>query len=573
MKLYTYFRSSAAYRVRIALNLKDQPYEMVPIHLTKDGGKHKTAEYPRDQSADAGPGADAVERRHHHPVAGDHRISRRGLSANRRCCPSMRSTARMCARCRRSSPATSIRSTIRSRSTMLQEARARPGGDRRMVSLLGDRRLRGDRAAAQARPLCVRIARDAWPMCASCRRSSTRGASRCRSTPFPKIVAVDAACAKLAGLRQGAPRKSAGRRIAAHADADQRQKRARSCTRQNIVRVVLWMTGTLLSFSVMAVSIRLLAGKLSVFEILTIRSFGALVILFTLLAHQSGACGRTRAPSASPMHFFRSAVHFAGQYCWALALTLLPFATVFALEFTLPVWVLILAVAILGEKLTSGRIVVIVLGFVGCLVILRPGLIAFQPASLLVLLLLVLLCRVQRRDQADDRHRDDVRHRVLDEPAAIPAGACPAAIRCSSCGWSLAIRSDRRGRDRRARRRIIACAKRLPLWRRQPRHPARLPAGAADRDGRLAVFRRIASTPWCSWGAASSWPVSCGTCGRRHKRRDMWRCPRTQAAAPALMSRSAMVLFCRFPGFKPLSNHRGASCQRHSGSPILSARS
>lgn len=45
MKLYTYFRSSAAYRVRIALNLKDQPYEMVPIHLGKDGGRHKTAEF------------------------------------------------------------------------------------------------------------------------------------------------------------------------------------------------------------------------------------------------------------------------------------------------------------------------------------------------------------------------------------------------------------------------------------------------------------------------------------------------------------------------------------------------
>jgi maleylacetoacetate isomerase len=38
VKLYTYFRSSAAYRVRIALNLKGQAYEAVPIHLTKDGG-------------------------------------------------------------------------------------------------------------------------------------------------------------------------------------------------------------------------------------------------------------------------------------------------------------------------------------------------------------------------------------------------------------------------------------------------------------------------------------------------------------------------------------------------------
>ncbi|RDV01961.1 maleylacetoacetate isomerase [Undibacter mobilis] len=39
MKLYSYFRSSAAYRVRIALNLKGLPYEMESIHLTKDGGR------------------------------------------------------------------------------------------------------------------------------------------------------------------------------------------------------------------------------------------------------------------------------------------------------------------------------------------------------------------------------------------------------------------------------------------------------------------------------------------------------------------------------------------------------
>jgi maleylacetoacetate isomerase len=45
VKLYSYFRSSAAYRVRIALNLKGLPYETVPIHLTKDGGHQHTAEF------------------------------------------------------------------------------------------------------------------------------------------------------------------------------------------------------------------------------------------------------------------------------------------------------------------------------------------------------------------------------------------------------------------------------------------------------------------------------------------------------------------------------------------------
>ncbi len=45
IKLYGYFRSSAAYRVRIALNLKGLTYEQVPVHLVRSGGEHKAAAY------------------------------------------------------------------------------------------------------------------------------------------------------------------------------------------------------------------------------------------------------------------------------------------------------------------------------------------------------------------------------------------------------------------------------------------------------------------------------------------------------------------------------------------------
>lgn len=160
-------------------------------------------------------------------------------------------------------------------------------------------------------------------------------------------------------------------------------------TAHQISRVLFWMTGTLLSFSVMAVSVRGLAGRLSIFEILTIRSSLALVILLLLAAIQPSLRSGF-APQQLGLHLFRSLVHFGGQYCWALSITLLPLAVVFTLEFMLPVFVVILAVIFLGERATSGRIIVIVFGFIGALVILRPGIQAFQPAALLVLLAALL---------------------------------------------------------------------------------------------------------------------------------------------------------------------------------------
>jgi drug/metabolite transporter (DMT)-like permease len=152
-----------------------------------------------------------------------------------------------------------------------------------------------------------------------------------------------------------------------------------------LVRVVLWMVGALLSFSVMAVSIRELArGGLSIFEILAIRSGVALLVLLILLLFRPELRPYTR-PRRMGLNFFRNSVHYASQFCWALSLTMLPLAMVFSLEFTMPAWTALLAAWILREKMTVSRLGVVVLGLVGVLVILRPGMTAFNPAAFLVL--------------------------------------------------------------------------------------------------------------------------------------------------------------------------------------------
>jgi drug/metabolite transporter (DMT)-like permease len=144
------------------------------------------------------------------------------------------------------------------------------------------------------------------------------------------------------------------------------------------------MIGALLSFSAMAISIRGLAGKLNIFEILNIRNGWGLVVLLTLVALRPELRPTLRLRRMG-LHAVRNLVHFAAQYAWALSVTLLPLATVFALEFTLPAWVALLAIPLLGERMRASRAGSIVLGFAGVLIILRPGAEAFQPAALLVL--------------------------------------------------------------------------------------------------------------------------------------------------------------------------------------------
>ncbi|HTT46735.1 MAG TPA: DMT family transporter [Pseudolabrys sp.] len=152
-----------------------------------------------------------------------------------------------------------------------------------------------------------------------------------------------------------------------------------------LARVVLWMVGALFSFSVMAVSIRELSrANLSIFEILAIRSGVALFVLLALLTVRPNL--RAYAlPRRMKLNLVRNIVHYASQFAWALSITMLPLAMVFALEFTMPGWTALLAVWLLHERLTPSRIGVIVFGLIGVLVILRPGVASINPAAFLVL--------------------------------------------------------------------------------------------------------------------------------------------------------------------------------------------
>ena len=155
--------------------------------------------------------------------------------------------------------------------------------------------------------------------------------------------------------------------------------------KSNVPAAVFWMVGTLLSFSLMAISIRQLGGVLNLFELLVVRAAGGLAILLIVMAVQPSLFGYLvlRKPVT---HLIRNGTHFCANLLWANAVIVLPLATVFAIEFMMPVWAGLLAVMLLGERFTVSRAGTIVLGFLGVLVILRPGIEAFQPAALGVLI-------------------------------------------------------------------------------------------------------------------------------------------------------------------------------------------
>jgi drug/metabolite transporter (DMT)-like permease len=153
--------------------------------------------------------------------------------------------------------------------------------------------------------------------------------------------------------------------------------------KQNPVRAALWMSCAVLSFSFMAIAVRELLRHMGAFEILFLRTLVTMLLVLGVLTRQGSATLRTRL---IPLHVSRALLHLGGQYCWIYAIGALTLATVFAIEFTMPVWVALLATLLLGERLNRGRVVMLVLGLAGIAIILRPDAGALQPAALVMVL-------------------------------------------------------------------------------------------------------------------------------------------------------------------------------------------
>ena len=143
-------------------------------------------------------------------------------------------------------------------------------------------------------------------------------------------------------------------------------------------KATVWMIGAMFSFSLMAVSGRELATNLNTFEIMLFRSIIGFLIVLAI-----GYFAKTLAEIKRDrlgLHLFRNLAHFSGQNLWFLAVASIPFSQLFALEFSTPIWVALLAPVFLGEVLTKQRVLAVILGFAGVLIVARPDINQFDFA-------------------------------------------------------------------------------------------------------------------------------------------------------------------------------------------------
>lgn len=139
---------------------------------------------------------------------------------------------------------------------------------------------------------------------------------------------------------------------------------------QSNLKAALWMGGWLAAMITMAVAGRETVSRLNAFQVMEIR---AIIGFFLLLPLVYAAGGFSAMRTARPWrHIWRNVVHYAAQYAWLAAVALIPLAQVVSIEFTMPIWVALLAWLTIGEKLNQWKVIAIVLGLVGVWIIVRP---------------------------------------------------------------------------------------------------------------------------------------------------------------------------------------------------------
>ena len=144
----------------------------------------------------------------------------------------------------------------------------------------------------------------------------------------------------------------------------------------------LFMIGAASSLVAMALLVRLLAPDYHVLELIFLRSVVNLCLMAPWILRQGSAAIRSERLA---LHGLRNGLLYAGNVAWFFGVTMVTLAELSALQFTMPIFVVVMAVAVLGERVDLARIAVVAAGFAGTLIIVRPAGLGFGIGPLVVL--------------------------------------------------------------------------------------------------------------------------------------------------------------------------------------------
>lgn len=139
----------------------------------------------------------------------------------------------------------------------------------------------------------------------------------------------------------------------------------------NISRAAFWMIGAILSFTTMTIAGRQVSFALDTFEIMLFRSVVGIIIVL-LIGGFAGTLSQINRDKIG-LHGLRNLTHFIGQNLWFFALPAIPLAQLFALEFTSPIWVILLSPLLIGERITRIGAIAALVAFFGVLLVAQPG--------------------------------------------------------------------------------------------------------------------------------------------------------------------------------------------------------
>ncbi|MEZ5589440.1 MAG: DMT family transporter [Gammaproteobacteria bacterium] len=151
----------------------------------------------------------------------------------------------------------------------------------------------------------------------------------------------------------------------------------------SITNGIILMLFSTLGEAVLLITVRTLSNDVHPFELAFFRNFFALITLLPWFMLHGFSAIRTRRPW---LHLLRASTNVSAMLCFFTAVGLIPLAQVQALGFTAPLFATLLAALLLGETVRLRRWIALIVGFIGALLIIRPGVQTIEGGALLVLL-------------------------------------------------------------------------------------------------------------------------------------------------------------------------------------------